>query len=284
MERTDPRVFQIAILAGLLAYGTARLGFDVTPSRIALVLTTALAGQYACVRIWSVPRFDPRSALVSGLSLCLLLRTNDPAIAVAAILVAIASKFLIRVDGRHVFNPTNLGLIVALLLTDRAWVSPGQWGQLAFFAVLLASLGAMVVHRAKRSDVTLAFLAIYAGIVVSRGLWLGDPPAIALHHLQSGSLLLFSFFMISDPKTTPDTRAGRVVFALLVATCAAYLQFVLYSPNGLILALAICAPAVPALNWSLTVRANLLARRKATSSARQKRVPLSEAGTPLTSS
>ena len=78
---------------------------------------------------------------------------------------------------------------------------------------------------------TYAFLGFYALLVVGRAVWLGDPLTIPLHHLQSGALLLFAFFMISDPKTTPDSRAGRVLFATLVALGAVLVQFGLYRPT-----------------------------------------------------
>ena len=100
-----------------------------------------------------------------------------------------------------------------LLLTDQVWVSPGQWGSVAFFAFLMACLGGLVVNRASRSDVTYAFIAFYCALMFGRSIYLGEPMAIPLHRLESGALLLFTFFMISDPKTTPDSRAGRVLFA-----------------------------------------------------------------------
>jgi Na+-translocating ferredoxin:NAD+ oxidoreductase RnfD subunit len=68
--------------------------------------------------------------------------------------------------------------------------------------------------------------------------------SIPLHQLESGALLIFAFFMISDPKTTPDSRAGRVLFAILVAAGAAFVQFRLYRPNGLLWSLAALSPAV----------------------------------------
>ena len=74
-----------------------------------------------------------------------------------------------------------------------------------------------MVNRAARSDVTYAFLAFYLAILFGRALWLGQPLAIPLHQLGSGGFLIFTFFMISDPRTTPDSRAGRILFALLVA-------------------------------------------------------------------
>ena len=246
MRPTDPRPYQIAVLTSLLAYGTLWLDFGVRWTRVGLVVVAALAIQYLCTRVWRLPRYDPRSALISGLSLSLLLRTASPLLAVGATAVTIASKFVIRVDDRHVFNPTNLGLVAMMTVAgDQVWVSPGQWGQAAFFGFLLASVGMVVVHRAARSDVTLAFLAVYGGLVVGRGVWLGDPLTIAVHHLQSGALVLFAFFMISDPKTTPDSRAGRMLFATLVAVGSWYGRFVLYEPTAPLWALAACATTVP---------------------------------------
>ena len=73
------------------------------------------------------------------------------------------------------------------------------------------ALGWLVVHRAARSDVTWAFLAAYAALALRPRLrGSGDPLAIPLHQLESGAFLIFAFFMISDPKTTPDSRAGRI--------------------------------------------------------------------------
>jgi enediyne biosynthesis protein E5 len=245
--RLDPRLYQIAALSGLLAYGLARLDLGVQPARAVLILATVLATQYAATRWWRLPAYDPKSALISGLSLCLLLRTNWELLALAGAALAVFGKFVVRVRGKHIFNPTNFA-IVALLLTGEAWVSPGQWGSAAFFGFLLACLGGLVVNRAARSDVTLAFLATYAGLVVGRSLWLGEPMAIPFHRLENGALLIFAFFMISDPRTTPDSRAGRIVFAALVAIGGAYVQFRLFRTNGLLWSLAAFSPLVPVLD------------------------------------
>jgi enediyne biosynthesis protein E5 len=243
----DPRLFQIAALAGLLAYGLLRLDLDVRLPRALLILATVLITQYACTRAWRLPAFDPRSALISGLSLCLLLRTPYAVVAAAGAVLAVAGKFVVRIRGKHVFNPTNFAL-VALLLTGQAWVSPGQWGSAATLGFLVACVGGLVVNRAARSDVTVAFLVAYGGLVFARSLWLGEPMAIPLHRLESGALLIFAFFMISDPRTTPDHRAARVLFASVVALGAAYIQFRLFRTNGLLWSLAAASPLVPVLD------------------------------------
>ena len=243
----DPRLYQITSLATLLTYGFFWLHFDVSPSQIVLTIGTALLTQYAGTRFAKLPFFDPKSALISALSLCLLLRTDHLAMAVMASVIAVGSKFIFRWRDKHLFNPTNLALAV-MLATGLGWISPGQWGQVAWFGFLIACLGCLVVTRAARADVTLAFLAFYVGLLYARALWLGDPLAIPFHQIESGALLIFAFFMISDPKTTPNSRTGRMIYALCVALAALYIQFELFRPNGPLWGLIACTPLVPLLD------------------------------------
>ncbi len=243
----DPRLYQIASLGTLLAYGLFWLRFDVSIRQITVTIGAALLTQYAGTHLAKLPAFDPKSALISSLSLCLLLRTNDLPVSALASFIAIAGKFLVRWNGKHVFNPTNLAL-AAMLASGLGWISPGQWGQVAWFGFLIACLGSLVVTRAARADVTLSFLAFYIGLLVVRALWLGDPLTIPLHQIESGALLIFAFFMISDPKTTPDSRAGRIVYALLVSLAALYVQFGLFRPNGPLWGLLACSPLVPLID------------------------------------
>ena len=250
----DPRLYQIVTLAGLLVYGVVWLRLDVEPWTATVVLATVLATQLVGARLSGRGRFDPRSALISGLSLCLLLRTNSLELAVATAVLAIASKFVVRIGDKHVFNPTNGALVAMLLLTGEVWGSPGQWGSTAVFAFLLAAAGGLVVNRAARADVTWTFLAVHVTLLAGRALWLGDPLAIVLHRLANGALVLFAFFMISDPRTTPDSRAGRILFAVLVALGAYVIQYKLFQTNPLLWSLAICSLTVPLIDRLLPGR------------------------------
>ena len=114
-----------------------------------------------------------------------------------------------------------------LLLSNQVWISTGQWRNAAIGAFALACLGFIVLTRAKRAETTVTFLVAYATLLVGRAVWLGDPLEIPLHHLQNGALLIFAFFMISDPKTTPNTALGRIIYATIVASIAFVIQFVL---------------------------------------------------------
>lgn len=246
--RLDPRCYQIAVLSLLLGYGMVWLHLEIDPGRAAVILGAALLAQLAGDALAGRPGFDPRSALISGLSLCLLLRTSEPGLAALAAVVAVASKFVLRVRGKHVFNPTNLAIVLMLLAGGPVWVSAGQWGSVAVFAFLLASAGGLVVNRAARADVAWTFLACWAALLFGRSLWLGDPMEIPLHRLQNGALVLFSFFMISDPRTTPDARAGRILFAAIVALGAYGLQFRLFWTNALLWSLCACSVLVPLID------------------------------------
>src|SRR5215831_4949148 len=149
LPSVDPRLYQIAVLSLLLTYGMVWLDLEIEPDRALAILATALLAQLVCTVLAGLPRFDPRSALISGLSLCLLLRTNEVWPTVVAAIIAVGSKFVVRVRDKHVFNPTNVALVI-MLATGHVWVSPGQWGSVAVFAFLLASAGCLVVNRASR--------------------------------------------------------------------------------------------------------------------------------------
>jgi Na+-transporting NADH:ubiquinone oxidoreductase subunit NqrB len=250
MKRIDPRLYQIGALTLLLSYGIFALDFDVTLFRAALLLGTAIATQAICSRLWKIA-FDPRSAAISGLSLALLLRSEAIALLIAAAVIAVGSKFVIRFRGKHLFNPTNIAIVALLLLTDRVWVSPGQWGNVAFFGFLIACLGGLVVNRAARSDVTYAFMISWIALIIGRALWVGDPLTIPIHRLENGALLLFTFFMISDPKTTPDSRGGRILFAALVACGGWYINYKLFRTNGILWSLAASSLLVPLIDLLL---------------------------------
>ncbi len=244
----DPRCYQVAVLTSLLCFGLIVLDFGIRWQNALAIMATAQLAQYLGTRLAGLPRFDPLSALITSLSLTLLLRTDVVSLAAAAAVLAIGSKFLVRINGKHVFNPANVALVTLMLASDYAWVSSGQWGSAAIGSLALACLGFLVLTRAKRAETTIAFLAFYGALLFGRALWLGDPLAIPLHQLQNGALLIFAFFMISDPKTTPDAAAGRVLYAAIVAAIAFTIQFVYYVPNGPILALILSAPLVPVID------------------------------------
>ena len=240
----DPRHYQIGILSSLVLIGVFIYSFALPWWHVVACVGSTLGTQFLADKIIK-RKFEPRSALISALSLTILLRTGSIGLSIAAGVLAVGSKYIIRFNGKHIFNPANFGLVIVSLLFTGAWISPGQWGSAPIFAILLAGLGGAVTGKAKRWDVSIAFLGFYAALIFGRAVWLGDPLSIPTHQMQSGALLIFAFFMISDPKTTPDARLGRIIYAALVATVGFAIQFGFYNSAGIILALVLTAPLVP---------------------------------------
>jgi len=244
LQRTDARHYQIVALASLLVFNLAFIDFGARPLSSALAIFSSLATQIVCTRIFALPHLDLRSPLITGLSLSLLLRADEPWLHAIAGVIAIGSKFILRVDGKHVWNPAGLAIVVLLFASNGVWISPGQWGTSVWLVSALAFAAILVLHAARRTDIALFFLGSHAALLFARAAWLGDPLAIPLHQLQSGSLLIFCFFMISDPRTAPDSRLGRFLFAFAVAASAHWLAFFMQMRPALYVALIVLSPLV----------------------------------------
>jgi Na+-transporting NADH:ubiquinone oxidoreductase subunit NqrB len=238
----DIRDYQILFLSLFLILGIGTRDWTLRPELIAVAIATCVSTQWLLSLVKSCrdaiyrvctsqellvndkgQKTNVRSALISALGLSLLLRADDWTTMALAGFVAIASKFVFKVGDKHFFNPANAGIICALLLTPDAWVSPGQWGDDWWYGLLFAGTGGMILKRVGRWDTTAAFLVTYALMEAIRNLWLGWTWDVYWHRLMSGSLLLFALFMVTDPRSIPNARIGRVIWAM----CIAILTFIL---------------------------------------------------------
>ncbi len=244
----DPRHYQILFLGILLSAGAWLRDFSLRPEQVVLTFLAGILTQLLCERAAGRRPRGFLSAVITCFSLTILLRADNLVAHPAAACGAIASKFLVRFRGKHLFNPGNLGIIAALLALPGTWTSPGQWGHDLALAGWFVALGSLVASRARRADTSWIFLSVFLGIAGLRVAWLGQSRAVWLHQLTGGSLLLFAFFMISDPMTIPNHRRGRAVHAALVAILASAWQYVLFRPNGVLFALVLLAPVVPILD------------------------------------
>lgn len=225
MRRADPRFFQIAFLAILFFCGMWNRVFEVSATTAVVVIMISVLSQVFWILLKKAARDSVLSALISAFSILLLCRARSLEILMLVSLVSICGKFVLCVGGKHFINPANFGILFTILLTERAWISPGQWGSGLLIAGWVGVLGLVVVIRSARLDTALVFLVTYSLLLGARVYYLGQLPAIWLHQLSSGTLILFSFFMITDPRSTPDDPRGRVVFAVSVAILSFYLRF-----------------------------------------------------------
>jgi len=158
--------------------------------------------------------------MLAGLGLALLLRVQDGPwmywLYLFAATVAIGSKHLITVRGKHVFNPSNLGIVVSLLaFAPIAMLTPNQWQASWWLVSIIVLAGILVTYRAK----VLSLVAMYA--LAELVLFLVVPGSSDHYTLAtlflSPSMLVFGFYMITDPRTAPRGTTARVAYAVGIA-------------------------------------------------------------------
>jgi hypothetical protein len=247
----DSRLHLGAVIVSLQVLGQLVFGFHLSIAQILVsvltcaVLEVGIAFWRQGVIMW------PASALLTGNGVAFILRVPGTEhgdwwslrgawIFAATAAVSLLSKHLIRLRGRHVFNPSNFGLVLCFLVLgsgraeplDFWWAPMSAWLALAL-AIIVAG-GFAILWRLRLLEIAVSFwLAFAAGIGV---LAVSGHAMTARWHLgpitgghfwwvllSSPEILVFLFFMITDPKTVPDGRMARRVFAAAVGVVAALL-------------------------------------------------------------
>ncbi|HEY9810647.1 MAG TPA: RnfABCDGE type electron transport complex subunit D [Halomicronema sp.] len=262
----DARDYQILFLSGFLILGIATRDWTLRFDLMLVVFLTCLLTQFAANQISSfsqkniVPKNTAtgadfwevfgslKSALITSLSLCLLLRADSYLAMFIAANLAILSKFFIKFQGKHFFNPANFGIICTLILNSDAWVSPGQWGDDWWYGLVFFGAGSLVLKKVGRWDTSVAFLLIYSCLEAGRNIWLGWTWDVFFHRLMSGSLLLFALFMITDPRSIPNAKISRLIWAGLIAILTFILRNQFFVSSAVFWALFAMAPLTILLN------------------------------------
>lgn len=247
----DPRMHVAAVIVSVQVLGQASLGFDVSIAQILVTLGTAALIEVAVVAVTTDAIAWPASALLTGNGTALILRTpgtvhgdwwslRGAQVFVAAAAVGVLSKYAVRSRGRHVFNPSNLGLVVVFVVFGSTYADPqdlwwGPWSRALGLTVALILLGGLSLSRRLRTfDVALTFWATFAaGIAV---LAASGHAINARWHIgpvtdwsfwwvlvASPEVVIFVFFMITDPRTMPVGRVARRAYAAGVAVLASIL-------------------------------------------------------------
>ena len=213
----DARWGQIAVLGAFTVAGQLWLHFPVRPAEVVVSVAVMVVIDTLLAR-WLDRRWvPPLSPLISGLSIGLLIRGDNVWPFVIAALAAAASKHLLRVDGRHFLNPSCFGIVVALAVTNGySWVSPGQWGTAGLVVFTVAATGVLMGYRVGRLVMVAAFLAAHVIAVAVMSGW----PAAGMAEVLPASVLVFAFFMLTDPRTSPRTGPAAVAYGVSLAVLA----------------------------------------------------------------
>ena len=283
---SDPRLHLAVVITTLQVLGQVAFDFRLSISQILIALATCAVLEVGIALHRQKVLLWPASALLTGNGVAFVLRVpgtqhgdwwslNGWWIFMGTAAFALLSKYLFKVGGSHIFNPSNIGLVVCFLLLgpERAepldfWWGP-MTGWLAFALIVIVGGGLLILTRLHLLVIAVGFwLSFAAGTAL---LALTGHAMTARWHLgpitgpyfwwvliTSPEILVFMFFMITDPKTTPKSRRGRVIYAVSVGLLAALLiapaKTEFWSKVAVLGALAIVCGARPLLERVPAIR------------------------------
>jgi enediyne biosynthesis protein E5 len=221
----DKRYLAPLLVTMVLIAGQVSFGFLESWSRTALAIATAIASEMILGRVFTGGYPHLASAYVSGISVGILVRSPEywPYALCAAI--SITSKYLIRVDGRHIFNPSNLGMVAMLVLAaDTVAGLSVQWGNNLLPLLAVWCFGAAIIASLGRFHITFTYVAAFVLFSLVRAQVTGHPWLSEVAPITGPMYQLFIFFMITDPKTTVRPKWAQALVAFLVAAVEAVLR------------------------------------------------------------
>ena len=227
----DPRWTVLGLLILYISLGITILGFNRAPLQIIAIVFTTCTLDVVFNYIFKRKFLFPLSGAITGCGLSILVNySHGMMLPLIPAFFAISSKYIFTYNEKHVFNPALFGVVAGLLLgNDMITSAPSyQWGggvTIAAFIVTAAVL--LFVHKIKRTILILSFLTLYSLQLAIRAY--ATPDLMPAHMLFLGAFAnpafyLFTFFMITDPATSPQDRKGQFLMAFLIVAIDLWLH------------------------------------------------------------
>ncbi|GCE15776.1 RnfABCDGE type electron transport complex subunit D [Tengunoibacter tsumagoiensis] len=254
---TDPRLFMTGVLILYTSIGETILAFDHQWTQIATSLLVACTLDVILNYVRTKQIIIPISGVISGLGLGLLIESIPLWPFIVAPILAISSKSLLRVRGRHIFNPSNFGLTMLLLLFPQTVTTlAAQWSGSLLIVMVILVIGGFTSFRVSRWDLVISFVLSFCLMAVLENLIRHSGYVFAFGPLLGAAFQLFILSMITDPKTTPDTRRMRILFGFSLAVIDGILRLMdnQYSPFIALLIVSACVPVIRLISDWVTAR------------------------------
>ena len=224
----SPLLITCVLLVGQLSYGILE-----SYTRTLLAIATSIVAELILGRLYLGKWPNLSSAYISGISVGILLRS--PAFWPYALcaLISIMSKYVLRVHGRHIWNPSNFGIAVMFVLASGTVAGLSiQWGNFVWPMMVIWVLGSAIIWRLKRFHISATYVLSFLGFALIRSWITGNPWQAEVSPITGPMYQLFIFFMVTDPKTTVRSRTGQCVVVFLVAAVEMVLRLhqVVYAP------------------------------------------------------
>jgi Na+-transporting NADH:ubiquinone oxidoreductase subunit NqrB len=214
----DQRYIAPLFITCILIGGHLSVGVLESPWKTGLAILAAVLAEVVLGKIFygKVPHLA--SAYISGISVGILVRSPLYWPYALCSLITITSKYVLRVKGRHIWNPSNFGIAAMLFLAPQTVASLSiQFGNSLGPMIVIWILGTIIISRLKRFHICATYVVSFLLFAVARSLITGHPLAAELAPITGPMYQLFIFFMITDPKTTVSSRKGQMLVAFLVA-------------------------------------------------------------------
>jgi Na+-translocating ferredoxin:NAD+ oxidoreductase RnfD subunit len=223
--RPDNRYLAPVLITCILLAGQVSFGLLESFSRTALAILTAIGFEILLSKMATGRMPHLASAYITGISAGILVRSPDywPYALCAAL--AITSKYVLRWKGRHLWNPTNFSVVAMLILaSDYMSVLSIQWGNATAPLIVVWVLGAIIVYRVKVGHISAVYVTSFVTLAGVRSLITGHPFLAEVAPITGPMYQLFTFFMVTDPKTIVKTRRGQIVVVIMVAVAELVLR------------------------------------------------------------
>ena len=216
--RFDNRFLAPLFITCILLVGQLTFGILESYSKTLLAILTAISMELVLGRLFAGRWPHLASAYISGISVGILIRS--PAVWPYALCsaLAITSKYVLRVKGRHIWNPSNFGICAMLYLAPFAVASLSiQWGNNIWPMLVIWALGCAIIYRLKRFHITATYVVSFVLFAFLRSFITGDPWQAEIAPITGPLYQLYIFFMITDPKTTVHSKRGQCAVAVGIA-------------------------------------------------------------------
>lgn len=214
-----PLFITCILLVGHLSYGILE-----SYKKTALAIVASVIAELVLGRIFFGKWLNLASAYITGISVGILVRSPASWPYALCSVISIMSKYVLRVKGRHIWNPSNFGIAVLLFLAPETMaILSIQWGNNLLPIVVIWTLGSIIIWRARRFHISATYVVSFFLFAFLRSWITGDPWQSEVAPITGPMYQLFVFFMITDPKTTVRSRTGQCV----VAFCVALVEFIL---------------------------------------------------------
>ena len=276
----DPRLRLSVVTTTLHVLGQVTFNFNLSIAQILVSLLAAGAVEFTVTFKRQKVIAWPASALLTGNGVALILRIPGTEhgdwwsmrgwyIFAATSALAVASKYVIRWRGAHIFNPSNFMLVLVFIALGEQRVDPqilwwGPWSlglAIAFVVILVGSIA--ITLQVGQMGMAISFWVTFAALIsvitlsghaITANWHIGPLQGWAYWFtlVASPEVMVFLFYMITDPKASPSTARGKVIFGFSVAVASAVFvsaQTTEFGTKvGILAGLVVMCPFVPLIN------------------------------------